>query len=229
MAHLSNTPASLAIADLITLAFYFLLRPGEYIFTSNKDSAPFRLQNLHLIAVNRRIKHFTCPNHELDSATFIGLEFTTQNNGVRGEIICLGRSGDPSFCPITSIIRCIRHLRATYAPPNTPIYSYLDNNTLKILSSPALTTTLHRAVNTLGAHYGVAPSDVSARSLRASGSMALLCTNVDTSHIHLYGRWRSDEMYRYLHVQAFPLIHPLATSMLQHGTYAMIPSHQLLH
>jgi len=33
-----------AIADMVILAFFFLLRPGEYTFSSSKkDSAPFRL------------------------------------------------------------------------------------------------------------------------------------------------------------------------------------------
>jgi hypothetical protein len=32
--------------------------------------------------------------------------------------------------------------------------------------------------------------------------MALLCAHVDTEIIHLVGRWCSDEMLRYLHVQA---------------------------
>ncbi len=228
MARIGNTPASAAVADLITIAFFFLLRPGEYIFTSNADAAPFRLQDLHLIVINRRLNHFRCPEHELDTATFVGLEFTTQKNGVKGEILGLGRSGNPSFCPVTSLISRIKHLRSHHAPPDTPIYRYFDGAAWKTLSSSILSVTLRRAVTTVGAPYGIAPADVSTRSLRASGSMALLCAKVDTSHIRLFGRWRSDEMFRYLHVQAFPLIHPLASSMLQHGTYAMIPNHQLL-
>jgi hypothetical protein len=228
MARLGNTPASTAVADLIILAFYFLLRPGKYIFTSNADAAPFCLCNLHFIVVNRRLGHFRCTDQELESATFVGLEFTTQKNGVKGEILGLGHSGDPSFCPVTSLISHIQHLRSYHASPDTPIYSYFEHNKWKLLSSSILSATLRHAVTTIGAQYGIAPADVSTRSLRASGSMALLCAKVDTSHNRLFGRWRSDKMFRYLHVQAFPLIHPLASSMLQHGTYAMLPNHQLL-
>ncbi len=65
LARMGNTPASAAVADLITLAFFFLLRPGEYIFTSNADAAPFRLQNLHLIVINHRLNHFRCTEQEL--------------------------------------------------------------------------------------------------------------------------------------------------------------------
>ena len=34
-------------------------------------------------------------------------------------------------------------------------------------------------------------------------AMALLCAGVNSDRTRLLGRWRSDEMYRYLHVQAF--------------------------
>jgi hypothetical protein len=65
------------------------------------------------------------------------------------------------------------------------------------------------------------------RSLRASGAMALLCADVDLDHIRLLGRWRSDEMLRYLHVQAFPIVAPLAEQMVRHGFYTLIPNNRV--
>jgi len=52
----------------------------------------------------------------------------------------------------------------------------------------------------MGPSYGITPHEISVRSLRASGAMSLLCAKVDTDMIRLMGRWRSDEMLRYLHV-----------------------------
>jgi hypothetical protein len=57
--------------------------------------------------------------------------------------------------------------------------------------------------------------------------MTLLCAAVDTDKIRLLGRWCSDEMLRYLHVQAFPIVAPLAKQMLQHGNFALIPNNPL--
>jgi hypothetical protein len=54
--------------------------------------------------------------------------------------------------------------------------------------------------------------------------MALLCGHADTDRIRLLGRWRSDKMLHYLHVQAFPVVALLAPTMLQHGNYALIPN-----
>jgi hypothetical protein len=58
--------------------------------------------------------------------------------------------------------------------------------------------------------------------------MALLCAKVDTDVIPLLGRWRSDEMPRYLHVQSFPIVAPLAAQILQHGTFTLMPDHPLM-
>jgi hypothetical protein len=70
---------------------------------------------------------------------------------------------------------------------------------------------------------GFDPADITSRSLRAGGAMALLCGRVDTDIIKLVGRWRSDAMFRYLHAQALPLIHNLASVMVRHGSFTLAP------
>jgi hypothetical protein len=42
-----RSESDLAIADMIVIAFFFLLRPGEYTGTTS-DDAPFRLEDVHL-------------------------------------------------------------------------------------------------------------------------------------------------------------------------------------
>ena len=57
----------------------------------------------------------------------------------------------------------------------------------------------------MGPALGFLSQDISAQSLCAAGSMALLYAHVDSDLIRLLGRWRSDEMLRYLHVQVKPV------------------------
>ena len=68
---------------------------------------------------------------------------------------------------------------------------------------------------------GFAPTDVSARSTRAGGAMAMLCAAIDSDRIRLTGQWRSDEMYRYLHVQAQPVMSGVAAAMLCGGDFRL--------
>ena len=50
--------------------------------------------------------------------------------------------------------------------------------------------------------------------------MALLCAKVDHNIIQMLGRWHSDAMMRYLHLQAHPLMQHFAARMFNNGTYA---------
>jgi hypothetical protein len=85
---------------------------------------------------------------------------------------------------------------------------------------------LHHAFHLIGPDVGICEDDVSVRSLRADGAMALMCALVDGIIINIIGHWQSDIMLRYLHVQARPIMYNFATQMLQHGTYELVPKYQ---
>lgn len=207
----------------MALAFFFLLRPGEYTSTSS-DTTPFKLADVQLFVGRTRLNLATTPEHHLLTATFCTLTFTTQKNGVRGEVIGLARSGNPQLCPVHSLVRRILHLRLHNAAPTTPLSTYFDTRWYNI--SPAdITDALRFAVHALGpGNLGFLPSDISARCLRAAGAMALLCGHVDTDVIRLLGRWRSDEMMRYLHLQAEPIMRNFSAIMLQGGHFVLTPN-----
>jgi hypothetical protein len=223
----SNDPKLQAISHMIILGFFFLLRPGEYAFTDNPDAAPFRLCDIHVLLYNRRLDPAQCLEQDLDNATHIALEFTRQKNGVRGELVGLGRSGHPTLCPVKAAVLRIKHLRIHRAHPNTPIYSFHTGHMWRTITTTDLTQQLRLATTTLGHTVGIHPADISIRSLRSSGAMALLCADVDSDRIRLLGRWRSDEMLRYLHVQALPVVAPLARQMVQHGFFTFLPNTRL--
>ena len=59
--------------------------------------------------------------------------------------------------------------------------------------------------------------------MRAGGAMDLLMARVYTDMIRLVGRWRRDVMMRYPHTTAQTFTEGLASRMVQHGDYALIP------
>lgn len=121
LARLENTPASLAAAATLTLGFFFLLRPGEYIGTPDHAlDTLFRLRDLTLWVGSRSLSHFDCPVADLHAATFATLTFTRQKNGVRNETIGHGRSGHPHLCPVLCLVQQVLALRAMSADPATP-------------------------------------------------------------------------------------------------------------
>jgi hypothetical protein len=54
--------------------------------------------------------------------------------------------------------------------------------------------------------------------------MALLCGGVDRDRIRMLGRWRSDAMFIYLHLQAEPIMRRFAPLMLKSGNFRLLPS-----
>ena len=96
--HASDT-AFCATADMIVIAFFFLLRPGKY--TDNPNNT-FRLADVQLFIGDTRIDLTTAPIEQVQQAHFASLTFTNQKNGVRGEVIGLAHSGDPNLCPVLS-------------------------------------------------------------------------------------------------------------------------------
>ena len=135
------------------------------------------------------------------------------------------RSGSQLTCPVLAIIRRLVHLRAHNAPLDTPLASYYSdaNNRCYAVTPANITDTLRASVLALGPHLGFLPSDISARSLRAGGATALLCADVDEQKIRMLGRWQSDAMMRYLHLQAQPVMRHFARLMLDGGNYVVEP------
>ena len=222
-ATLAADPYNQCLADMIGLAFFFLLRPGEYAL-SPSDSTPFELRDVQLFRGGQRLNLATASEPELFSCTFASLTFRDQKNGVRGEVVGLGHSGDPFLSPPRILARRILHLRSHGAIPTTPLCSYYLATKWCFIKPSDITTALRTAVTFLGPSLGFLPTDVTARCLRAAGANALLCSNVDTDIIRLLGRWRSDEMLRYLHLQAAPLMSDFARRMLHGGTFTLVPN-----
>ena len=62
---------------MIVLAFFFLLRPGEYTATKS-DTTPFRLCDVRLSVGSQYLDIFTATPEQLHTANFASLTFTDQ-------------------------------------------------------------------------------------------------------------------------------------------------------
>jgi hypothetical protein len=177
-----DDPGNHAIADMIIIAFFFLLRPGEYTSTAS-DTCPFRLANVQLWIGSLCASAVSMPLADLARATFGTLTFMTQKNGVRGEVIGLGCSGNPLFCPVLAFQHQVTHLHQHHLPPDTPLATYVHRLRTYHIAPAYITAALRASAALLGLLLGFLPSDINARSLRATRAMALLCAHVDSNII----------------------------------------------
>ena len=215
------TPLDRATADMAIIGFFFLLRPGEHTHSSpTADSHPFRLCDITFRIGATTVSAATGNPLLFQRATFVALTFTRQKNGTENEVVGHARSGHSAVCPVLAITRRCLHLRQHHSPPITPLCSvYVNPPTASFITPHLLTLHLRRSATLLFPTLGFDPLHVSARSLRAGGAMALLCAQVDTDVIKLIGRWRSDEMLRYLHLQAYPQMRNMAPLMARGGQF----------
>ena len=211
--------------DMIWIAYFFLLRPGEYVKT--RDNSPLTARDVTFMVQSHKLDPYTCPLHDFSRVTHVTLTFDDQKNRNRGETIGHARSGHPHACPVQALIRRMLHLRQHNAPNHTPLCTYyLDADAARTLDNKQLAAILSVAANALPA-LNYQPKDISPRSLRSGGAMALLCGNVDTDVIKLVGRWKSDAIFRYLHAQALPIVSNLARTMVHHGAYRLLPGNHI--
>jgi hypothetical protein len=222
-AYRSQDPLLTATADMIILAFFFLLRPGEYT-ANTSDTSPFCLQDVQLFVGPTRLDLRQAADELISQATFATLTFTTQKNGVCNEVIGHARSGDLYLCPVLALTRRVLQLRQHRAPQHTPLATVNQDQLPMAILPCHITQALRSAVQILGPGLGFLLSDVSARCLRVAGATDLLCANVDSCHIELLGRWHSDQMLRYLHLQAQPLMREFSKKMLAGGNFTLLPN-----
>ena len=219
--------ADMTMADMICVAFFFLLRPGEYTGTTSDDAA-FTLNDVYLYLGKRKLSLATASDTELRAATSCALHFTTQKNLRKGDVIAQSCSSDPRCCPVKALVRIVLRHRAHFTHKNipfdgtVPLASYYFNNRRLRIKSVTVTEHIREAARACFADTGINAEDLTARSLRAGGAMALLCGRCSADQIKLIGRWHSDAMMRYLHQEAQPVLQQLAKKMFNNGSYTFL-------
>ncbi len=214
------------IIDLIIVAFYWLLRPAEYLKSTDQEgrSQAFTFRDIHLTL---GVVVYNGPNAPLHDVTQIlrishaTLAFTDQKNAVMGEQVGHLANSDPFFCPAKTLGRIARRLLLANAPPNTPLHMHYNAHPSHRRWYPTktifVTNALRHAANSLPGYKDIDTKLIGSRSLRPGGATALMCANIEPAYIALLGRWKSDAMCRYLRTQAGSYHKHFSQKMLDHG------------
>ena len=191
-----------AVTDLATVAFFFLLRVGEYTMpASNRRTrtVQFRLCDVTFYRLGA-VLPLTAPLESLLSATGVTLNIDNQKNGTRGETIHQHRLVGNMVCPVAALARRVVAIRATVgASASSPISLLPDGSHV---TAKMIRTAVRGAVQDLSLHrIGIKASDVGSHSLRAGGAMAMKLNGCDLVTIMKGGRWTSLTFLTYIHNQ----------------------------
>ena len=202
-----------------TIAFYFLLRVGEYTGHKKKENRrtkQFRACDIIFYDANDEIIPNTAPLHILYTATVAVMRITNQKNGTRGSRISHTTSGTKA-CPVKALARRVHYIMDHPECSDTDIistYYSTRTRTARPLQAGDINTLIKSAVSLLGLDKkGFPPDAISSHSLRAGGAMAMHLNNIDRDKIRKQGRWSSDTFLMYIHEQISAFSTGLATKM----------------
>ena len=205
----TSTSQNRAVADLILIAFYFLLRVGEYTSKgtkpATKQTVQFRLQDVTFFAHDRlgRLQQLPrhAPAHVLLLAHSATLTLENQKNGWKGVCIHQECNGDMYHCPVRALGRRFVHIRDNTADLTTFLSTYFCTKSHKRdVSDKDISTALKLAAVAL--EYptlrGIPIDRIDTHSLRSGGANALALNGYSDREIQKMGRWQSATFNEYI-------------------------------
>ena len=220
----STSPLLQAIGDLALIAFYYLLRVGEYtkprfVTINGRQVRATRTVQFHVRDVgffkNGRILPRRSPLSMLLTADQCTLKITNQKNGRMGETITHETIAHLKHGPVTAAARRVFHILHNGGSEDSLLCNYIsDEGTWHAVTPTDMRTTLRTAVQHLKLHEcGIDPDLVGVHSLRAGGAMALKLQGTEDTTIKKQGRWTSMTFLQYIHNQIAHLSKDLSTKM----------------
>ena len=200
--------------SLVVLAFYFLLRVGEYTDsreTRHKLTVALRRCDVKLWIGDRRLP-IDAPWHTLETATGVSITLENQKNGHKGCVLHHGLSADPTMCPVKAMIRILHACRDM--PDTTKLGTYrLGTRTARVSAREIRTCVKNGAISDGLLERGYDLSRIGSHSLRSGGAVALKLAGHDSDVIKKLGRWSSDTYLLYIQSQIAQLTAHVAASI----------------
>ena len=211
-----RTPHHSAVADLVIIAFFYLLRVGEYtspLRKRSKRTQPLRRQDIKLWKKGRLLSHFA-PLSKLILADSATIYLENQKNGKKGAHVHHEAIGT-AICPVAALVRRVHNLAAHTKDGKTPLGTVFTSARKKSNVSDRDITTAVRwgALQDNLIAQGYSLDRVSSHSLRAGGAMALKLNGSDSETIMRVGRWTSLTYLTYIHTQISALYMGLSALM----------------
>ena len=221
IAYLSNDPKLHAIGDLTTIAFYYLLRSGEYTKPRRvkRNGKMVRATRTVQFAVkdigfwkDGKVLSRTSPLSLLLQADAATMKISNQKNGRTGQTLHHESTGPKGA--VAALARRVHHILSSGGTDSNIICDVFKDSAWTSVESSDIVRAVRAASKALKLHEaGIDPDMIGAHSLRAGGAMALKIMGYSDSTIQKFGRWTSDTWQMYIHSQISKLYEGVAQKM----------------
>lgn len=212
-----------AVGDLALIAFYYLLRIGEYTGkptrNETKQTQQFKLRDVTFFKKDRfgRLRQLPrdAPAHLILSADSATLKLDNQKNGWKGVCIHQHANGDCFLCPVRALGRRVLHLRSNGATGATYLSAYWEQGTCRYVTHSHISAGLKLAAAALDypGCKGIPIERIDTHSLRCGGANALALSGYSDRQIQKMGRWRSATFLEYIKESLFEFSAGMSTNM----------------
>jgi hypothetical protein len=217
----SATTLESAVGDLTLIAFYYLLRVGEYTTkqtrNETKQTVQFKVEDVTFFSThNGRLQQLprNAPDHLLLSAHSATLKLDNQKNGWKGVCVHQEHNGELIMCPVRALARRVIHIRQHNSDPTTFLSAFYDKGTRRDVSDKNISAALKMAALALGYPGRGFPIDrIDTHSLRSGGANALSLAGYSDRQIQKMGRWKGSTFKEYIREELHVFSQGMSTSM----------------
>lgn len=221
LAYAVGTNRTEAVGDLTIVAFYYLLRSGEYtkprkvkrngIMVRATRTVQFKVKDVGFWKDGKILPRRSSLSALLqaDAAT---MKITNQKNGRTGQTLHHESTGPNGA--VAALARRTHHILSNTGSENQLICDVCEDEAWTSVTSTEIVHAVRQAAKSLNLQEkGIDPDMIGAHSLRAGGAMALKIMGETDSTIRKFGRWTSDTWMMYIHSQISQLYKGVAQKM----------------
>ena len=216
-----------AVADWTLIAFYYLLRIGEYaVKKSNnysKQTRQFKMRDVVFFTQSACGQIFKLRRDATDeqilAAASASLKLDNQKNGYKGVCVHHHANGDLYFCPVKALARRYVHIRRNGGnwkdSLDTWLSAYYVDGVRDDISNEDVSAKLKWAARELDYPNvrGIPISCVDTHSLRGGGANALALAGYSDTQIQKMGRWKGATFKEYIRNELHCFSEGMSTSM----------------
>jgi len=219
------TEVEKAVGDQSLIAFYYLLRVGEYTIKGSrnetKQTVQFKMEDLtffkkDMMGLLRKLPR-NSSDDEIMTADSATLKLDNQKNGWKGVCVHQEANGELIFCPFRTLGRRYIHIRNNVASQKCQLSAYFVGNTRYDVTAENMSRALKCAAEALEypAMKGIPVERIDTHSLRSGGANALALAGYSDTQIQKMGRWRGATFKEYIREELASFSAGMSTSMKQ--------------
>ena len=207
-AQLSANELDKAIGDLTIIAFYYLLRVGEYTIknarNNTKQTVQFRMRDVTFFKrdPHGRLRQLgrLASDSDIALADSATLKLDNQKNGWKGVCVHQESNGEPIHCPVRALGRRFIHIRRSTNDDTTFLSAFFVNTRRHDVTDKDVRVSIKAAAEILRypEFKGILVERIDTHSLRSGGANALSLSGYSDREIQKMGRWRSATFKEYI-------------------------------